>query len=177
MQEPQRLLTRLNPITVDWKNQTRETGEVLRAEDIAACLAGLERGPYLLSLYLWSGDATVWLELYSLLFVEVKQLAIENNWRCKTDYQRLFSLIKMAMYEMRKGNICKSCEGSGIKLQDKCSSCGGIGKKRKTKTEYAKYCGVKVSNWVKCWDYKYSQVMLILIDWEEQSVSHLLAKL
>lgn len=177
MQEPQRLLARLNPITVDWNNSIRVTGEVLRAEDVAACLSGLERGPYLLALHLWAGDESIKLELYSLLFAEVKELATKLSWRCKNDYERLFLLIKMAMYELKKANICKFCKGTGVKLHNTCDECQGVGKKRRTQTEYAHSCGVKVSNWKKCWDSKYCQVMLILTDWEESGINHLLAKL
>lgn len=177
MQEPQRLLARLNPITVDWKHSIRVTGEILKAEDVAACLAGLDRGPYLLALYLWSGDESVTLELYSLLFVEAKNLAVKYNWRCKNEFERLFALIKMAMHELKKVNICNLCKGTGVKLHNTCDACYGDGKKRRTQTEYARICGVKVPNWKKCWDYKYNQILMILIDWEELAINHMLSKL
>ncbi len=177
MQEPQRLLARLNAVSVDWQDSIRVTGDVLRAEDIAAGLAGLERGPYLLSLYMWTGDSSVALELYGLLLIEAKRLAIKHNWRCKNSSVRLLSLIKMAMYEQTKVNICNPCKGTGVKQNQMCSSCNGIGNKRPSQTEYAGYCGVKVANWKKCWDDKYSHVLMILIDWEEVGISHLLRKL
>ncbi len=177
MREPQRLLTRLNPIAVDWQNSVRVTGDVLRAEDVAAGLAGLKQGPYLLTLYLWSGDTTVEHELYLLIFNEVKELAEKRNWKCKNDEVRLLLLIKMALLELKKIKNCNPCKGTGVKTHDVCSNCNGIGKRRRTQAEYARACGVKISNWKKCWDQKYSEVLLIIIDWENIGVEHLVSRL
>lgn len=177
MHEPQRLLTRLNPITIDWQNAIAVTGEVLRAEDIAACLSGLAQGPYLLALYLWSGDVSVLGSLYALLLDETKLIAQQQNWQCKDNDTRLLALIKMALHEMKKVNICKPCKGTGIQLNATCYQCNGIGRRKRKYSEYAKHCGVKVSNWKKCWDVKYYQVQLILQDWEYKSMEHLLARL
>lgn len=153
------------------------TGEVLRAEDIAAGLAGLAQGPYLLVLYLWTGDTSVTTELYGLLLKETRMLANERSWKCKDNDIRLLALIKMALYEMKKTNLCKSCKGTGVQLNETCLVCNGAGHKRRKYSDYAKHCGVKIANWRKCWDDKYYQVQLILQDWEERGISHLLSKL
>lgn len=177
MLEPQRLLSRLNPITVDWKNSIATTGEVLRAEDIAAALSGLEQGPYLLVRYVWSGDTSVITELYALILRQIQILANNQNWQCKKDAIRLLSLAKMALHEMQKANLCKPCHGSGVHLNEPCLTCSGTGTRRLKYTEYARYCGVKSSNWKKCWEHKYYQVQLILQEWEQKGMQHLLEKL
>ncbi|MGE4348856.1 MAG: hypothetical protein AB7D28_03750 [Candidatus Berkiella sp.] len=177
MFEPQRLLSRLNPISVDWKNNIAITGEVLRAEDIAAALSGLEKGPYLLIRYLWAGDQSVITELYALILRETKILADNQNWQCKKNTTRLFSLVKMAFYEMQNTSLCKPCHGSGAHLNETCLSCNGVGTKRRKYSEYARCCGVKAANWKKCWEHKYYQVQLILQEWEKIGIDHLLEKL
>lgn len=177
MQEPKRLLARLNPITVDWQNAIRVTGDVLRAEDIAAALSGMEKGPYRLCLYLWGGDASVQANLYELLLAEVKYLAGRENWKHKNDEMRLLTLVKMAMYEVTNANKCNSCKGTGFQNGNKCFDCNGKGKKRNTQSGYAKYCGVKVSNWKKCWEHKFYKVQILISEWEEIGILHLLNKL
>lgn len=177
MLEPQRLLSRLNPITVDWKSNIATTGEVLRAEDIAAALSGLAQGPYLLLRYLWSGDATVTTELYALILRETQMLAQTQNWKSKNDTVRLFSMVKMALHEMQKANLCKQCHGSGVHLNEPCLCCSGTGTRKLKYTEYARHCGVKASNWKKCWEHKYYQVQLILTEWEQIGMQHFLEKL
>lgn len=177
MYEPQRLLSRLNPIAVDWKSNIATTGDVLRAEDIAACLAGLEQGPYLLVLYLWAGDSSVITELHGLLLSEIQTLAYEQKWKCKDDSIRLLALIQMALGEMKKINLCKPCHGTGVAFNQFCNVCNGTGHRRRKYSEYAKHCGVKVANWKKCWDEKYYQVQLVLQGWESMGVKHLLGRL
>lgn len=177
MREPQRLLSRLNAITVDWNNVGCVTGDVLRSEDIAACLAGLPRGPYLLLLYLWSGDKLAYDELLQHIFYEAQDIAEQHNWRCKSEPQRLFAMIKMALQELMVIKNCRACKGSGLKLTEPCKQCYGTGKRRISNAEYASRCGVKASNWVKCWEYKYKLIFSHITEWESIGMEHLLSKL
>jgi len=177
MHEPQRLLARFNPITVDWQNCIPVTGAVLRAEDIAAGLAGLARGPYLLMRYLWCQDKTDIAELHALLLNEVLQIAKNHNWACKGNMQRLTALMKMALYEFERENHCKPCKGTGVKTHQTCAQCNGKGKKRRSQAEYARLCGVKANNWQQKWAYKYHEIYLLVSEWNEIGMDHLLTKL
>lgn len=177
MQEPQRILARLNPISIDPRNLSRSTGEILQAEDIAACLAGLRRGPYLLLRYLWCDDKTVTKELYVLLLTEMIQLAQRDDWPCRNNLSRLFSLVKTALFDIEKNSLCKHCHGSGIKLNESCYYCNGSGKKKRTQSEYAKLCGVKPSNWKQYWAGRYHETLLIISEWNEEGMTHLLRRL
>jgi hypothetical protein len=177
MMEPQRLLTRLNPITIDWQNTSRTTGSVLTSEEIAACLAGLARGPYLLIRYLWCQDHTVTVELFHLLLQESTRLAHKHNWGCKNNSQRLSALIKMALYEMEKVNLCKPCKGTGVKINVICATCNGSGTKKPSQAEYAQYCGVKRPNWLRHWAEKYQEIYLSIAEWNERGINHMLARL
>lgn len=177
MHEPQRLLARLNTISVDWQNSARMTGDILRAEDIAACMSGLESGPYLLLRYLWCQDGTVENELRAIIQQEVYVLANHNSWGCKNNINRLNALSKMALYEFQKVNLCKPCKGTGVKLNQVCARCNGSGKKKMTQAERAKVCGIKPSNWVRSWEQKYEEIYLLLVDWNEKGISHILSRL
>jgi hypothetical protein len=177
MLEPQRLLTKLNAITVDWENYIRVTGPVLGAEGIAMGLAGLERLPYLLVRYLWSLDESVIGELYALLLSDILQLADRGNWHCKNDFQKLIRLIKMALHEMQHVNICNPCKGTGVVKHQTCLKCHGAGIKKRSQAEYAQYCGVSDSNWKRSWACKYQEVFLQILEWNEKAIKHLLSRI
>jgi len=138
MHDPERLLSRLNPASIDWHNVSAATGEMLTAVDIAAAMSGLERGPYLLMLYLWCHDNSVALELQGYLFKAAKALAMRRAWQCKEDSEKLLALIDLAIEELRYVNLCKSCKGTGIKINQHCNTCNGGGVRRKPFTYYAK---------------------------------------
>lgn len=177
MQEPQRLLSRLNPFSVDPQNHSPLTGEVLRPEDIVGSLSGLERGPYLLLRYLWCQDMTVFKELYGMLLNETIQLADKNNWPHKNNLNRLIGMINLALRELKTVNLCKPCKGSGVIVNQPCMNCYGSGKKRISQAEQARYCGVEPANWKKHWAYKYQEVFLQISDWNERGMAHLLSRL
>lgn len=175
--EAQRLLSRLNTISVNWEISERVTGDVLRAEDIAYSLAGLARGPYLLMRYLWCQDESVKQELYGLLLMETVHIADRNNWKCKNDFSRLMAFIKTAIHEIQFDNICKSCKGTGIKCIQKCMSCNGSGKKRRSQSELSHSCGIKPSNWKKQGEMKFNNVYTHLMQWNDIGVEHMLSRL
>lgn len=177
MIEPQRLLSRMNPVAVDWQNSIRVTGDVLRAEHVAACLAGLERGPYLLLRHLWCQDESNQRELYGILLVEIIHIADKHHWTCRNDFRQLARLIKMALSELKNAHICKPCQGTGVKANEKCLRCHGHGKKRLSQAECARVCGVKPANWKRSWAHKYQEVYLWISDWNERGINHLLSRL
>ncbi len=177
MQEPQRILARLNPISLDPRNLSQTTGSILKTEDISAGLAGLKRGPYLLLRYLWCDDKTVTNELHTLLLSEIFQLAQKDDWPCRNNLIRLHALVKTALFDIEKSSLCKQCHGSGIKLNEPCYYCNATGKKKRTQSEYARQCGVKPSNWKQYWAVRYHETFLIIADWNEEGMTHLLSRL
>ncbi|MFO1259074.1 MAG: hypothetical protein U1E78_11785 [Gammaproteobacteria bacterium] len=177
MREPERLLSRLNAVGVDWQNVSAATGDVLTSVDIAATLAGLAKGPYLLMRYLWCGDKTVGAELVELLLADAIQIAHKQQWGCKHNLPRLSALVKMAIHEMEKINLCKSCKGTGMKMLESCCHCDGVGKKQRTQAEYARYCGVDPSNWQRRWSKKYEKIYLHAVTWNDIGINHMLSRL
>ncbi len=177
MQEPQRILARLNPISIDPCNLSRTTGGILQAEDVAAALAGLRRGPYLLLRYIWGDDKTVTKELHILLMTEIIQLSQEENWPCRNNLSRLHALVKTALFDLERSSLCKQCHGTGIKLNEPCYYCNGSGKRKRTQSEYARLCGVKPSNWKRYWAVRFHETYLLITEWNEEGMTHLLSRL
>jgi hypothetical protein len=177
MKEPQRLLARINPISVNLQSSTAITGMVLKAEDIAASLAGLERGPYLLIRYLWCQDHTVAKELNELLLKEIKHMALKKNWKYKNDTIKLSTFINVAIRELEHVNLCKSCNGTGVKTNKMCLPCYGTGKIKFSQSNCARVCGIKPSNWKLYWAGKYQDVCLLISEWNERGIDHLLSRL
>lgn len=177
MIEPQRLLARMNTITINWENNIPASGDVLTAEDIAGSLAGLEQGPYLLMRYLWCQDGTVRDELYGLLLLEIIHLADKENWGCKNNFSKLMMLIKAGLNELGKVNLCKPCRGTGLLKTEICMQCNGMGVKKRTQAQLAHSCGVKPANWNHHWALRYNEVYLLLVDWNENGLKHLRSRL
>lgn len=177
MHDPERLLSRLNAVGVDWQNVSAATGDVLTSVDIAATLAGLADGPYFLVRYLWCGDKTVAPELFDLLLGSAVQIARKHQWGCKNNLLKLSALVKMAIHEMEKVNLCKPCKGTGMKAIEICRHCNGNGSKQRTQAEYARFCGLDPSNWERRWAKKYEQIYLHAVRWNEIGIYHMLSKL
>lgn len=177
MIEPQRLLARMNTITVDWQNNIPVTGKVLTAQEISGSLAGLARGPYLLMRYLWCQDDSVAKELYGLLMVETINIAAENDWRCKNNFYRLAALMKMAVDELKENSSCKPCKGTGVMVNQPCVQCNGRGKKKRSQLEQARLCGVKPANWKNHWALKYQEIYLKISEWNDEGINHFLSRL
>jgi hypothetical protein len=177
MHDPERLLSRLNPVTIDWHNISAATGEMLTSVDISAAMAGLERGPYLLMLYLWSHDDSVAQELQGYLLNATQAYAKKYNWQCKDDLDKLLAFIDLAVDELKYVNICKPCNGTGIKINQHCNTCNGGGVKRKPYSYFAKRCGVKDSNWQKCWESKYQEIYMMISDWNQAGIKYMLKRI
>lgn len=177
MLEPQRLLARMNTIAINWQSTSPVTGEVVTAHDISGCLAGLKQGPYLLMRYLWCQDETVRNELYGLLLVEIIHLADKQHWGCKNNFIKLMMLIKAAINEVGKVNLCKPCKGTGLLKTEICMQCNGVGVKKRSQAQLAHSCGIKPSNWNHHWALRYNEVYLLIVDWNESGLKHLLSRL
>ncbi|MFO1259108.1 MAG: hypothetical protein U1E78_11955 [Gammaproteobacteria bacterium] len=172
MEDSARLLSRLNPLAVDWNNVSAVTGEILTATDIAAALAGLARGPYLLMLYLWCHDHTVESELMHHLIEAAKEIAVRYGWQCKDDIKKLKALVILALDELKNVNLCKSCKGTGIKINQPCDKCTG-GVKRRPDSYFATHCQVSPSNWQKCCESKYQSIYLFISDWNDLALQYM----
>lgn len=175
--EPQRLLARMNALTLNWGNSIPSTRDVLCAESIAAALAGLGQGPYCLMRYLWCHDDTVQQELYGLLLREVFQMAHNEAWGCKNNLSKLMLLIKTAIHDIGKVNLCKPCKGTGVFKNEICIQCNGVGHKKRSQADLAKSCGINPPNWRKHWAMRYHAVYLLVCDWNEKGLQHLVEKL
>lgn len=177
MFEPQRLLARLNPVSLDWKHSSKATGDILTAHDVAAALSGLPRGPYLLLLYLWADDHSVVTELQELLLKIISQIAKAQNWKCKDEPNRLALLTKMALYESKTPRLCNPCIGTGVLKNTLCIKCNGGGRKKMKLKDYSSFFGVRASNWEKCWSEKYNCFLMILYGWENEGCSYLASRI
>lgn len=173
MSEVRRFLPRLNTSIMKWETLSHVTAGGLTSSDIAGGLAGLARGPYLLVRYLWCGDHTVTTELYNLLVKEINRIAHKKNWSCKDDINRLKALVNMAMLDVEKINLCKPCGGTGIKTNQICTQCYGLGKKKRSQAHTARLCGIKPTNWKRSWEGKYQEVYLCILEWNTRGLNHL----
>jgi hypothetical protein len=161
------ILSRLTARGVDFEHMVSVTGDKLGWEDVAAGLAGLKDGPYLLTRLLWCEDATVMQKLHAVFLAEVTQLALILKWRCTN---KLVRLCDLALEELMQSGHCSTCNGTGVSKVKICSRCSGSGKNKMFDAERALYLGVPKQKWRSRWEQKLYAVEMILCEWMSDSL-------
>ena len=77
-------------------------------------------------------------------------------------------LVKTALLESIRDNICKDCDGVGSIRLKSCMTCEGYGRKGWTNIQRAKMLGVSSSNWNRNYSPMYTEALLIFHKFEDQ---------
>ena len=104
----------------------------IRPENLAYLLSGLQDGPLYLAQWLDLDVPQARHKLWAVLMLRLPEDEFIQKWD-KHD-GTVKRLLDIAMIEISKTSLCKSCNGEGSKVQDggeieTCKTCGGTGHK------------------------------------------------
>lgn len=158
--------------------------ERLSANDIAAALAGVPRGPYLLARAKYCGDASVIRELYQIVIERTNRLAERQGWSMKRP-DRFANMATLALIEAEiTPMMCKRCQGRGEVIKrkpklmlDTCPSCAGSGKYERSDRARARHIDVHWQTWNNTWAERYLMVRVMLFRWEALVMKNMLRRI
>lgn len=141
--------------------------------DVAASLASLREGQYLLMRMKWVDDKCRD-QCNRLIDYAKKELRpYFQEW--KTNGTEETMLICMALSEIVHPHKCPECEGKGIIYHKRgviedCSHCNGRGLRSKTKKSLADQAGIPYTTWVRKWHRRYLYVFRMFLGWEDSAI-------
>jgi len=109
--DPADFVARLTPVSQKFEQAGVSSVAGLGAMDVAQALAGLDRGPYLLSIVMWAGDTGSLYHLENKLWADVCLVATEQKWIVTVGAEMLRGLSKMAVAEFVMPRLCAVCRG------------------------------------------------------------------
>jgi len=176
-------VARLTPASQDFQQVGVSSTAGLNAMDVARALAGLDRGPYLLSIVMWAGDTGSLYQLENKLWSDVCLVATERKWIVVVGAEMLRSLAKMAVAEVIAPRLCPVCCGRGSisprggAVHD-CTVCKGTGRAKISGRERAKIAGINRNSWQRTWGPRYEADFIARLNsWEIVANHHIQRKL
>ncbi len=181
--DPADFIARLTPVTQDFQQVGVSSTAGLNAMDAARALAGLERGPYLLSIVMWAGDMSSVYHLENQLWFYVCGVATDEKWVVTVGAEMLRGLAKMAVAEVISPRLCSSCSGRGSvsprggAVRD-CAACAGTGKAKISGRHRARLAEIDKNSWQRVWGPRYERYFIAQLNsWEAAAESHVRQKL
>lgn len=149
--------------------------------DIAAALAGTERGPYLFAIAKYAGDESVVTELNELVYKMVIHEAHDRGWKTRTKT----ALRKMAVLALIESELipqrCGQCKGRmwviKQKLKIPCEACNGTGNYTRSARSRARYLEVDWRGYRNTWSLRLDIIKGTLMQWETDIAQKLCSEL